>query len=374
MIWTSVVIVWLILTVNFAAAQNGIQVGPRVPINLYASIDGPISAVGLIVVATGTLDDLGARLPWKFDHVESVNSPNFILVDPPSGIGSQSVRIGLNEEVIRNMIPGVYGLRAFFSTENQSPEISRPDVSIQLTLSVPLPAIQSVINAASHQPVISPGSKVSILGTHLGPLGIAVASSNSGVDPSSLAGTTVTFSGISAPLLTVSDSQIDAIVPYGVARGKDVDVVVTRFKYLGNKPFNIPLADTSPALFTSTKDGTGQGAILIYPQYSSNSVDNPARKGSAVVMFATGFGAWNPPVPDGAITLWVNRFSAQPVSLTIGGQPAELYYVGTSPYQLWGTVQVTAFVPTNIGSGEQPVVLKVGNNDNAQQKVTMVVQ
>ncbi len=148
----------------------------------------------------------------------------------------------------------------------------------------------------------------------------------------------------------------------------------SRFTYASSKPFNVPLSDTSPAVFTVAKDGTGQGAIQVYPQYSLNRPDNPAPKGFPIVMFATGFGVWNPPVPEGAITLWGARFTAQPVSVTIGGLPAQLYYVGISPYQLWGTLQVTAYVLTNVGSGQQPVVLKVGDNDNAQQKVTMAVQ
>jgi uncharacterized protein (TIGR03437 family) len=37
-------------------------------------------------------------------------------------------------------------------------------------------------------------------------------------------------------------------------------------------------------------------------------------------------------------------------------------------------LQVNAIVPNGIGSGAQPVVLKIGNNDNAAQQVTVAVK
>jgi uncharacterized protein (TIGR03437 family) len=85
-------------------------------------------------------------------------------------------------------------------------------------------------------------------------------------------------------------------------------------------------------------------------------------------------GVWNPAVPDGTINLVATKFSAQPLSLTIGGKPATIYYAGSAPYEVWGTLQVNALVPTGIGSGPQPVVLTVGQSDNTTQGVTVAVQ
>lgn len=66
--------------------------------------------------------------------------------------------------------------------------------------------------------------------------------------------------------------------------------------------------------------------------------------------------------------------AAQPVSLTIGGKPATLLYVGASPYQVWSLLQVNAIVPTDTDSGQQPVVLTIGQNDNSQQRVTIAIK
>lgn len=67
-------------------------------------------------------------------------------------------------------------------------------------------------------------------------------------------------------------------------------------------------------------------------------------------------------------------FTQQPVSLTIGGQPAQIYYAGAAPYEVWGMLQVTAFVPNGLAPGAQPLVLKIGQNDNSAQGVTVAVQ
>ena len=63
-----------------------------------------------------------------------------------------------------------------------------------------------------------------------------------------------------------------------------------------------------------------------------------------------------------------------PLSLTIGGKPATVFYAGTALYEPWALLQINAYVPNDAPSGQQPVVLTVGKNDNSQQKVTMAIQ
>jgi uncharacterized protein (TIGR03437 family) len=127
----------------------------------------------------------------------------------------------------------------------------------------------------------------------------------------------------------------------------------------------------------------GQGAILnVHSENTFNSVSNPAPQGSAITLFATGAGLWNASFPDGSLVLGdvYQTVTFQPpspaggVSLTIGGQPAKLLYAAIAPGQVWGFLQINAIIPTGIGSGPQPVVLKIGDNDNSQQKVTVAVQ
>ncbi len=188
----------------------------------------------------------------------------------------------------------------------------------------------------------------------------------------------VTFNGIAAPLLYVSTTQINAQVPYEVAGQKTVNVVVTH-NLRASPAFSVPLADTSPAIFTVTQNGNGQGAILNSniqnpSLVTPNSVENPAAKGSGISIYTTGSGLWNRTVQDGSILLDNQTRPTAPVSLTIGGQPARILYAGTAPFLISGVLQVNAIVPDGIGSGPQPLLLTVGQNSNAPQQVTVAVQ
>ena len=165
------------------------------------------------------------------------------------------------------------------------------------------------------------------------------------------------------------------MVPFAVAGQKSVDIVLTHDRKKA-APFTVALTDTAPGLYTRTQTGTGQGAILNNGT-SANSADNPAYKGSVISLFGTGAGLWKTLFPEGSTYVGgIDSRSAlaAPVTLTIGGQAAKILYAGAAPYQILGTFQVNAVVPDAIGSGPQSVVVTVGQNNNAQQQVTVAVK
>jgi len=62
------------------------------------------------------------------------------------------------------------------------------------------------------------------------------------------------------------------------------------------------------------------------------------------------------------------------VSVTIGGQPAEVLYAGSAPGLVAGLLQVNARVTDGIPSGDAvPVVLSIGSA-SSPSTVTMAVQ
>ena len=324
------------------------------------------------------LDDSGGAVKFKSNGVGTLfNEPNFLVVIPSSGTTPAMVRIGLNPSVVAQFKPeSIYSLTLGFTTVGQTPESSIGINIRYLGPKEPPPGIRSVVNAASLQPFLAPGALVSILGSYLTGPTISTDYDYSASYPTSVANTTVTFNGIAAPLLYLSPNQINAIVPYAVAGQKTVQVVVQRFDMV-SAPFTLPMQDTSPGIFTATQTGSGQGAILQQGsdrQFTYNNADNPAPIGAALEIFATGAGGWTPPALtdvfiDGAF------FKTQPVSVTIGGQPARVLYAGSLATQSsWSVLQVNAVVPDGIGSGPQQVVLKIGVNDNSQQKVTVWVK
>lgn len=398
-------------------------VSPR-SVSLTARIGQPVTSTAQVGVAAGIYTDSGPTLvPVKFKYtgVTLANPnrpmpPNYVVITPASGMtpadkpaGSGfAMRVGLNEHMLRQMQPGTYQLRANFETVDQSPTLSG-GVYIDLHLSPPAqPVVDAVVNAASHLSSLSPGALVSISGSNFGPPVEHVPYDDTGTYPTALDDgqpylgyTTVRFNGIAAPLLSVTSHEILTMVPYGVAGQGAADVVVTSYLQ-SSDPSSVPLLDTSPALYTANETGAGTGYVLHIPvlqssapiidpsHFARNSADNPAEKGTEVAFFATGFGGYDPPVPDGVLNLVTmqptcvatlgglqpecQRLAADPFTLTIGGKPATIYYAGPAPYQPYSRIQILAKIPEDTDSGEQPIVLTAGQNDSSHQWVTMFIK
>ena len=230
-----------------------------------------------------------------------------------------------------------------------------------------------VVNAASFvDGPVAPGEIISIIGDQIGPPAPAVSSANAdGLIPRVLAGVGASFDGTLAPLLYASSSQINAIVPFAIAGQPSTRAQVT---YNGSTvlALSLPVRGAAPALFTFDPSGSGQAAAL-NQDFGINSSGNPAGKGSIVMLFATGAGQMDPPGVDGKITQGDLAEARLAVSVTIGGQPADILYAGSAPGLVTGALQVNARVPENIGSGAASIVLNVGDSQS-QSGVTLAIR
>jgi uncharacterized protein (TIGR03437 family) len=324
----------------------------------------------------GLADITGSTGNLKFKYsgvVNAVNTgPNFVVVIPSSGVTPMQVQIGLNPAVTPQLAPGsIYIVLVQFTTVDLTPASTTGCLVTLTTPKAPPPRVQSVVNAASRQPLVSAGAQVSILGSNLTGPTLSTNYDATGSYPTTVAGTSVTFNGIAAPLLYLSPGKIKAIVPFALAGQTSVQVVVQRFNQVSDT-FTLPLQETAPGIFTRRRR-TGPGPILQQGadgQFSANSADNPAPAGTTLEIFATGAGSWGP-APQSDIFLSGASLIPRQVSVTVGGQPAKIVYAATSgTYNLWSVVQVNAVVPDGLDSGQQPIVLTIGENDNSQQQVT----
>lgn len=328
---------------------------------------GDVSGGHVTFKYTGATYPSGAAVP---------DDQNYIVLVPSSGATPAALTVGWNPLVEAQLKPGLtYSEYPLFTVGQGTAGGCRVDLVIP---SEPNPTIQSVVNAASLQPSLSPGALVSIFGSHLTGPTLSTNYDFTASYPTAVAGTSVTFNGIAAPLLYLSPGQINAIVPFALAGQTSANVVVQRFDQ-SSATTNVPLQDTSPAIFTAAQGGSGQGVILQQGsngQFTYNSSANPMTSGTAFEVFATGMGVWTPPSQSDVFLLGGNFFKTQPVSLTIGGQSAKILYAGTlgTPLSSWSVLQVNAVLPDGVGSGSQPVTLNIGANDNSQQGVTVWVQ
>src|SRR5579862_4215547 len=169
------------------------------------SIDGADASGGLHLQFTysGFVPSLG-------------NPPNFIVVIPSSGTTPASVQIGSNPSVTAQLAPGTYFAAAQFTTVDQTPPNT---TKCMVTLKIPAappPSIQSVVNAASRQPLLAPGAQALILGANLTGPTLTTTYDDTAFYPTVVAGTSVMFNGIAAPLLYLSPGKIKAIVPFAL--------------------------------------------------------------------------------------------------------------------------------------------------------------
>jgi uncharacterized protein (TIGR03437 family) len=230
-----------------------------------------------------------------------------------------------------------------------------------------------VVNAASFtNSAVAPGEIVSIFGTGLGPAaGIGGLLDSTGNLSSFLGGVTVKFNGTAAPLFYVSQSQINAQVPFEVGGQPGAVVTVT---YLGSSSVQVavPVASASPGIFVQP---LSTQAIVLNQDGSLNGPVNPAARSSVIVIFGTGQGPIWPPLATGQLAPLAGPLSTAQlkVSVTIGGQPAQVQFAGMAP-NFAGLLQVNVQIPESAPAGPAvPLLLTIGNA-SSQQNVTLAVR
>ncbi len=339
--------------------------------HIFSSTVGQKGLGGTQITMTGRCPgEPSAQVKFKLDT--TVGADSGLIVSPSSGTTPVTMEVGLDPNRLGNWSPGQFNSFLTFTTVDQtSPFIISVIVRVKITKPDP-PVIGSVVNAASLAPVVTPGAVVLIRGTSLGP-NMSTTLGQTGLYPSTLGNTIVTFNGIPAPLLSSSSTAIKVVAPYGIAGRADAQVVVTQVEQV-SAPFSVPVAEASLGIFSRTQTGDCQNQILNCDSNgcSPNSAENPAPPGSIITFFATGLATLTGPRVDGSVAIVPQLY--QPVSVTIGGEPAAIRYAGTAPYRVWGVFQVNAVVPEGISSGPQPVVLAIGENSNSQQNVTVAVR
>jgi uncharacterized protein (TIGR03437 family) len=177
----------------------------------------------------------------------------------------------------------------------------------------------------------APGEILVLTGENLGPAQRMDAQmAANGRLATTLGGVTVTFGNVPAPLLSVEANRIVCIVPQlpGAA------VMVTHDGVQSNSITMYRAISAVEILTVVNADGT------------VNSKEHPAAPGSAVTIYAAGFGPTAPTLSDGQITPANVRFIVPGVAVNVGGANAPVLYSGGAPGQVAGISQVNFRQPT----------------------------
>jgi uncharacterized protein (TIGR03437 family) len=241
----------------------------------------------------------------------------------------------------------------------------------------PVIAPGGITNGASFQAIpLTPGSLFSIFGSGLAS---QMASASSVPFSRSLGGVTVHFvngsNTIDAPISYVqpgsgTSSQINAQVPWGLVppgTSATVNVTVSNNGAL-SATTAVNIAPFSPGIFGfATASGTlaiaytYQDGMFAWPANTVQGLTtHPAVPGSLVIAYATGLGAVDQPIADGAAPGAVLTSVTTPPVVTIGGVTAPVLFAGLQP-QFPGVYQLNITIPTNAPAGNAvPIQIQVG--------------
>jgi uncharacterized protein (TIGR03437 family) len=223
----------------------------------------------------------------------------------------------------------------------------------------PKVASNGVVNLASYQTAVAPGSLISIFGNNLG----SSATFSTTPLPTILGGACVTLNNVAIPLELTSSGQINAQIPVNLAAGKYPLVVRSIANLTESSSTTITVAKYAPAVFVS---GTGQAAIVKASDGSLVNARNPATRDEDLVIFATGLGtttggpvtSGNPaPTSPLAVTGQVQVFFGNP---SYSQSPMIVEWSGLVPGFI-GVNQINVRVPgTHMNGDTLPVTIKIG--------------
>jgi uncharacterized protein (TIGR03437 family) len=230
-------------------------------------------------------------------------------------------------------------------------------------------------NAASFSPVTNSVATGEILTMYGQNLANSSASASALPLSPSLAGVQVMINGVAAPIVDVSPTRIDAIVPYSTSGGL-VQIQVNNNGMQSN-PVTLYQGDCSPGVFTLSSNGLGYGAIL-HSDYSVVNSSKPARQGEVVQIFLTGLGDVSPPVADGApapsnpLTGTTNSYEVW-IGGAFSGVQGTVQFQGLAP-GFPGLYQINVQIPTNAPLGDQYIGINTTNCYNEQAKIPIVAR
>ena len=240
-----------------------------------------------------------------------------------------------------------------------------PSVSRTFTVAAGALTIGAVLNAGSYAPIpIASDGYTVAFGTDFS---TATAQTTSVTLPTTLAGATVTITDSNgatqtAPLFYVSPTQINFLVPEGLANGS---ATITVTNAAGNQvSFAATIALISPSLFTADSSGKGAPAAiaLAYPGGTAAPEEEPVFVCTTSPLACPAFPIdLGPPSTSVYLELYGTgirgRSGISGVSVTLGGTALQVTYAGAQATDA-GLDQVNVLLDRSL-TGKGPLTLQL---------------
>jgi uncharacterized protein (TIGR03437 family) len=299
-----------------------------------------------------TVNLTGGTSTWTASIFPSNPTTNWLTIAPAAGTGSGTISLVASAV---GQAPGVYRATVIVQGSSSVPQFIEVPISFTVGAS-PSMSIAGVSNGASFQTNFAPGMILSVFGS-----GLAPAIQAASVVPLSftMQGVSATVNGVAAPLYYVSPSQINLQVPYETGARSAV-VGINNNGSVVSFPFTT--TPTAPGIFV------GGGNLV------PTSTGSP---GGVLVLFMTGEGDVNPELitgtsPSGGTPVNQLPQPRLPVTVTVGGIPAVIQFIGIPP-ALVGVTQINFVIPPNVPAGSQPVVVTSNGVSSPAANITVTI-
>ena len=248
--------------------------------------------------------------------------------------------------------PGAYRANIVIQSPNAAPQYISVPVMFVLGPNTSGMAIQSVLSSTTYQAVASPGMVVAIFGAKLANSTLTTSSSPL---PYTLGGVSAAVNGIPAPIVYVSQTQVNIQVPWEVGAGPGVVGLNNNGQIAG---WQIQVTPSSPGI---NADALGNMAP-----------NSTVPQGGSTTLYMNGAGDVTPLLrtaywPASATSV----HPVMPISVTVGGTPAFVVSAGLIPNYV-GVTAVRFTVPASVPKGVQQVVVTV--NGVSSPPVNLTVQ
>ena len=346
-----------------------------------------VSGQNQILAAGDISEPLIARVR-ELDDVPASNvevefsGPSFVILHPldggPSGNPVSQVTGPDGQASVRVELPIVAGV-SLGSVDQFSRTISIvANVGNTLSTTFVLGSIgrtpafvsQGIVNAATFQAGIVPGSLASLFGEGLSE-GISETVLTGGA--TSYQGTTVLIGGIPSPLLSITGSPVEQInlqVPFELPTGTTTTIEVenngTRTTVGG-----IPVFSAQPGIFEIPDPAGGTvGAVIDARNFQPITTNNPAARDRPLSIFFTGGGELTPTVLTGVFGPVPPATIVPTVVVGVDDKGAEVLFKGYAPGFL-GLYQVNINLPEDVGCGVRNLVIRVGGSFSFDSKTVI---
>jgi uncharacterized protein (TIGR03437 family) len=318
--------------------QAGVDVTPSGGFDTITTYYGAFSAGSGTIVGHQRLlnaEAAGNYLPFDYTYSDS------FTLNPLDG--SHEDFIGLH-----NIVGAAGAIRIGFGNQSRlginialrAPAFSGSGVYLNPT---------GIANAASSAPFtvgVSRGGFIALYGTNL-----ASTTAQDATMPFSLGGVQVLINGRKAPVYFVRSDVVLAIVPFATT-GTVASVQVLNGTSASDTR-TVRIKNGTPGIYTIPPGGVGS-VIAQHVQdnsYATITEQNPAHPGEIILLYLTGLGDVNPPVPDAtpAPSNPLSYAKIQPLAV-VDGEKANVGFAGLSP-TLIGVYAMTVTIPADIAPG-----------------------